>query len=95
MRLSPIEKDALIYALEGIDSPIYLFGSRTETSKKGGDIDLLIDSKSNPLQLSMQVSTRYFSKCEAKLDVVVVDLQNPTDEQTAFLSTLKLVPLEL
>ena len=95
MRLSPIEREALQYALEGVADSVYLFGSRVDASKKGGDIDLLIYSKAEPLQLSMQVSTRFFSKCEEKIDVLVVDADNLSAEQTTFLSTLNLVPLKL
>lgn len=44
MRLSDIEVNAIKQVVEDIDKDahIYLFGSRTDDDKKGGDIDLLI-----------------------------------------------------
>jgi hypothetical protein len=42
MRLDPIEKEALDHALQNIKGEVFLFGSRVNHSKKGGDIDLLI-----------------------------------------------------
>ncbi|HEY8271000.1 MAG TPA: nucleotidyltransferase domain-containing protein [Pseudobdellovibrionaceae bacterium] len=47
MRLSLDEKQAILDTILKFDpeAEIYLFGSRTDSSKKGGDIDLLILSK--------------------------------------------------
>lgn len=45
MRISVFEKEAIIDSLCEISSSkidIYLFGSRTDDTKRGGDIDLLI-----------------------------------------------------
>jgi len=47
MRLTANEKSVLIEAITAIDpdARIYLFGSRTDDTKKGGDLDILIFSK--------------------------------------------------
>lgn len=42
MRLSVSEKAALDTALDGIQGEVYLYGSRTDNSARGGDIDILI-----------------------------------------------------
>jgi predicted nucleotidyltransferase len=47
MRLYPDEKQALDKALQDVEDEVYLFGSRVDDSKKGGDIDILIYSKEN------------------------------------------------
>jgi uncharacterized protein len=46
MRLSPFEKDAILSAVHALDeaAQVYLFGSRVEDTKRGGDIDLLVVS---------------------------------------------------
>jgi predicted nucleotidyltransferase len=47
MRLSVREKDAILVSVRRFDeaAQVFLFGSRAEDSKKGGDIDLLIVSE--------------------------------------------------
>ncbi len=73
MRLDICEKEALAYALKDFKGDIYLFGSRADDKKKGGDIDLLLIPKEddNPLKLSLQIQARFFSLCEEKIDVVI------------------------
>jgi len=46
MRLSDTERDAIRQTITALDpdARIYLFGSRTDDTKRGGDIDLLIIS---------------------------------------------------
>jgi predicted nucleotidyltransferase len=48
MRLSEHEKDAILAAVRRFDEAalVFLFGSRVEDLKKGGDIDLLVVSES-------------------------------------------------
>ncbi len=73
MRLDMCERKALMYALEDFRGDVYLFGSRVDATKKGGDIDLLLIPKKekNPLKLSLQVEAKFFSRCEEKIDVVI------------------------
>ena len=91
MRLYPDEKLALDKALEGIDEEVYLFGSRIDDNKKGGDIDILIYSKKNSFKLSQEVSRKFFMELDSKLDVVVFDKNNMTREQKAFVNTLEMI----
>ncbi len=42
MRLDALESEALKYALNDFNGDVYLFGSRTDDTKKGGDIDILV-----------------------------------------------------
>jgi len=88
MRLDNKQKEALYRAIEGIEDEIYLFGSRVDAAKKGGDIDILIFSEENPYRLSQRVATQFFMECEEKIDVIVMDPDNLTPEQTAFLNTI-------
>jgi hypothetical protein len=73
MRLSKIESNALISSLAGFKGEVYLFGSRIDNAKKGGDIDLLLKpyAKTDALNLSLKVKAGFFSVCEEDLDVIV------------------------
>jgi predicted nucleotidyltransferase len=88
MRLDSKQKDALDKAIKGIEDEIYLFGSRVDDTKKGGDIDILIFSKEDPYKLSQSVAIQYFMECEEKIDVIVMDPENLSLEQEAFLNTI-------
>jgi predicted nucleotidyltransferase len=94
MRLDNKQKEALCRAIEGIEDEIYLFGSRVDAAKKGGDIDILIFSEENPYRLSQRVATQFFMECEEKIDVIVTDPDNLTPEQTAFLNTITMERLK-
>jgi predicted nucleotidyltransferase len=94
MRLYPDEKQALDKALQDVEDEVYLFGSRVDDSKKGGDIDILIYSKANSLKLSQQVSIAFMMELDSKLDVVVFDKENMTREQQAFVNTLEMVRIK-
>lgn len=73
MRLDKVEQEALRYALEGFEGQVYLFGSRLDDDKRGGDIDILLIPKKrqNSLKLALKVQTRFFARCEERLDVIV------------------------
>jgi len=94
VRLDTEEIDALAYALDGLaPERVALFGSRVEPDRRGGDVDLLILSDAPAYELSKRVATRFFSRCEEKIDVVVLPAHGATSEQQAFLDSIKGVDL--
>ena len=88
IRLDAAEKYALHEALKDVNDEVYLFGSRLDKNKKGGDIDLLIYSKQNSFLLSQKIKRAFFLNCEEKIDVIVFDKSKLTDDQKAFVNTL-------
>jgi uncharacterized protein len=90
LRLDNKEKKALFNALRNVEEEVYVLGSRLDKGKRGGDIDLLIYSKRNSLNLSRQIAQRFFIECEEKIDVLVFNKDNLNKEQKAFISTLKM-----
>ncbi|TAL67545.1 MAG: nucleotidyltransferase domain-containing protein [Bacteroidetes bacterium] len=93
MRLSEIEKKALNIALEGVVGEVFIFGSRIDDNKKGGDLDILIFSKENAFKLSQEVTVRFFKVCEEKIDVIVMNPENLSKEQVAFLNIIEKIKL--
>ena len=94
MRLDKKEVNALRKAVENINGNVYLFGSRVDDTKKGGDIDILIFSHENAFRLSRKVSVKFFMECEEKIDVVVMNKLKLTREQSAFLNVIKMEKFE-
>ena len=90
MRLDRQELNAIKKAIANINDEVYLFGSRVDDTKKGGDIDILIFSQENAFRLSQQVSIKFFMECEEKIDVVVMNQAKLTKEQNAFLNVIKM-----
>ncbi len=90
MRLDPEELKAIKKATEDIKGDVYLFGSRTDDTKRGGDIDLLVFSIVDPFQLSRKISVEFFMECEEKIDVIVMNPNTLSKEQQAFLNTISL-----
>ena len=76
MRLSQDEVKILkntLYTLNS-DAKLYLFGSRLYDNKKGGDIDLLIVSKTFTKKLLRKLRVEFFKYFgEQKLDIIVDD----------------------
>lgn len=97
MRLTTLEKQALAEAIRDIHFPVYLFGSRVDDLKKGGDIDLLILtrglSSKERFDLSIQVAARFRKICDEKVDVIIFDQDHLTSEQNAFLASITKVAL--
>jgi uncharacterized protein len=93
MRLTKSESEALYFAINGIDGRIFLFGSRAFDDKKGGDIDILVFSEKSSYQISMQIAVKFFSKCESKIDVIVLDPGKLSLLQKAFIDEQILIPI--
>ncbi len=91
VRIDSVEKRALLHAIKDVDDEVYILGSRLDPDTRGGDIDVLIFSKQNSLNLSLKVARRFFLQCEEKIDVLVFDKDNLSNEQKAFINTLKLI----
>lgn len=77
MRFDKNERMALRYSLADFNGDIYLFGSRLDDAKRGGDIDILLlpKEKRNALKLSLEIQTKFFSKCEQKIDIIIYNDQ--------------------
>jgi predicted nucleotidyltransferase len=74
MRITGTEKDALIAAVHGVDrdAKVWLFGSRTNDSKKGGDIDIAILSSIIHIPERMRIRRNIIDRIgERKIDIIV------------------------
>lgn len=75
-----------------VDAHVYLFGSRVDDTKKGGDIDLLIESNILTKQDLRKIRWRFFDSFgEQKLDLV---LDSGLDNQ-AFINMIKPTAVQL
>jgi len=86
MRLDAEEAAALAAALAGEHGEAWLFGSRLDPARRGGDIDVLVLTEEPAFETSQRISTRFFSRCEEKIDVVVMNPARLTAEQADFLA---------
>ncbi|WP_409525360.1 nucleotidyltransferase domain-containing protein [Nitrincola sp. MINF-07-Sa-05] len=82
MRLSDHEKEAIVrhtHQVFGQNAQVYLFGSRTDDQKRGGDIDLFIETIDSPDNFSKKIKLLALlmeSLGEQKIDIVMA--QDPT-----------------
>jgi hypothetical protein len=91
LRLDAEECAALEYAVRGIAGEVWLFGSRTNLSLRGGDVDILVLTDQPPFETSRAIATRFFSRCEEKVDVIAMDPKQLSPEQSDFLSRINKV----
>ncbi len=95
LRLDITEKKALNHALSAFKGQAFVFGSRAEKNRKGGDIDLLLipqNSKISKDDLSNRIKNRFVSQCDEKIDVVVLKQpMKPIDR--AFFDTITKVKI--
>lgn len=85
MRLLELERTALLKALHGVDGKVYLYGSRADPGRKGGDIDVLVFSRTrDPYRVAQDITVRFQMECDEKIDVLVVDPERMRPEQRSF-----------
>ena len=88
MRLSKIEKTSIVNAILEKDknAQIFLFGSRTDDFKKGGDIDILVQSDEIGLLEIVKIKSTIFKNIpEQKIDLLV-SKSNETTHFVDFIS---------
>jgi len=95
MRLDKIQKLALSVALQNlvVGDKAFLFGSRADDSKRGGDIDVLVFSQQPSFELSRKMTRDFFKQCEEKVDILVINPISMSEEQTLFVDSIDKVPL--
>ena len=74
MRISEIEKTTIVNAILEKDrnAKIFLFGSRTDDFKKGGDIDILVQSDEIGLLEMIKIKSTIFKNIpEQKIDLLI------------------------
>jgi len=74
MRLNSTELGAIRSTLGALDphGRIYLFGSRADDNRRGGDIDVFLDA-THAIDLKAALTTQYrlSSACDAKVDLLI------------------------
>lgn len=91
VRLDAEESAALAEALRDVSGEVWLFGSRTHPSRRGGDIDVLVLTDQPAFETSRAIATRFFARCEEKIDVIVLDPAHLSPEQSDFLARISKV----
>ena len=74
MRISPKEKEIIVTSVHAMDphARIVLFGSRTDDTKKGGDIDLIVISNRLSFKDKLHIKNRIFDQMdEQKIDIII------------------------
>ena len=84
MRITAQERNAIKQIFHQIDplGSIYLYGSRTDAHRKGGDIDIYFEA-TQPIELKHQALIQYrlSASMDCKVDLLV---KNPNQNDTPF-----------
>ena len=77
--ISTLENDNFFRSVKSIDrtASVYLFGSRTDDQKKGGDIDIAILSKHINLKEKIEIKFNFYHAFgEQKLNLLILGDEN-------------------
>lgn len=78
MRLKEFEKKALKEIFKNFKGEVYLFGSRLDKNKKGGDIDILIKpAEKLSLEEIVRLQSKYFLLTDTNIDIIQYDENDP------------------
>ena len=89
MRLKDYEVRAIKDSVHSLDknARVYLFGSRVDDKKRGGDIDLIVVSEKMNYKDKLRIYTNIFKKLdEQKIDII---LYNGKDDNFFIRDSLK------
>lgn len=78
MRISQEQRNVIVGSIRGAipDAKIFLFGSRADDTKRGGDIDLYVETMTHPNRMSVaRLRGDIEDALEIKVDVIVNDHQ--------------------
>jgi hypothetical protein len=87
VRLRDWEVEAVIETFNdcfNAEDELWLFGSRANLSKKGGDIDLFIDSKMGDVGKILEAKIDFLVKLKRKIGVQKIDVVLKYDEDDLF-----------
>jgi predicted nucleotidyltransferase len=94
VRLDGEEIVAIAHAVDGVSAThIHLFGSRARAGSRGGDVDLLVFTHEPAFETSQRIATRFFDRCEERIDVVVMQPDQMTAAQKDFVDRLDKVAI--
>jgi predicted nucleotidyltransferase len=84
MRITEHEKNTIVDAVKSADpaAQVWLFGSRTDDNKKGGDIDIAIYSEKINHDVMQEIKVRRFI-CN-KIGEQKIDIVTSSDGKEAF-----------
>lgn len=87
MRIQPEEKAAIISSITSFDreSEIYLFGSRIDDTKRGGDIDVLVKSDVISRKMLARVEDELFKMIDEQKIAFVLSRKNESNSFTRML----------
>jgi predicted nucleotidyltransferase len=74
MRLSPLQANAIagnIRQYFGNAASIWLFGSRVDDNKRGGDVDLYVEALPQPLMQELRCKMRLVEVLDMPVDLIV------------------------
>jgi predicted nucleotidyltransferase len=77
MRLTPDQQSAIrttVAETFGDEASVWLFGSRVDDNKRGGDIDLLIETKQSDVTAIVRAELAFLTKLQMKLGEQKIDV---------------------